>query len=71
VQASKPSEFSKKGYRTVPEGLAWWSSFFDYIADDTKLAKGFETNGRVWVPDLEWVVNATNFQKIIDGKYNK
>jgi hypothetical protein len=35
------------------------------------LAKGFETKGRVWVPDLEWVVNATNFQKIIDGKYNK
>jgi uncharacterized protein YdaU (DUF1376 family) len=71
VQASKPSEFSKKGYRTVPEGLTWWSSFFDYIAEDTKLAKGFETNGRVWLPDLEWVVNATNFQKIIDGKYNK
>ena len=71
VQASKPSEFSKKGYRTVPEGLTWWSSFFDYIAEDTKLAKGFETNGRVWVPDLEWVVNATNFQKISDGKYYK
>ena len=71
IQASKPSEFSKKGYSTVSEGLTWWASFFDYIADDTKLAKGFETNGRVWVPDLEWVVNATNFQKIIDGKYNK
>ena len=71
VQASKASTFSKNGYRTVSEGLTWWSSFFDYIAEDTKLAKGFETNGRVWVPDLEWVVNATNFQKIIDGKYNK
>jgi uncharacterized protein YdaU (DUF1376 family) len=71
VQASKPSPFSKNGYKTVPDGLKWWESFFAYIAEDTTLAKGFETKGRVWVPDLEWVVNATNFQKIIDGKYNK
>jgi hypothetical protein len=28
-------------------------------------------NDRTWLPDLEWVVNAANFQKIIDGKYNK
>lgn len=71
VQAGKPSAYSPKGYRSLQEGLEWWDGFLGYIAQDTKLADGFETGGRVWRPDFEWVVNATNFQKIIDGKYNK
>jgi len=71
IQASKPSNYSPKGYGTVEDGLSWWDSFFGYIANDTTLAKGFETKDRTWRPDLEWIVNATNFQKIIDGKYNK
>ena len=70
-QAAKPSAYSPKGYKTLQEGLDWWDGFLGYIAQDTKLASGFETGGRVWRPDLEWVVNAANFQKIIDGKYNK
>ena len=71
IQASKPSSYSPDGYKTTEEGLRWWDSFFGYIATDTSLPKGFDTKGRTWRPDLEWVVNATNFQKIIDGKYNK
>ena len=71
IQAAKPSDYSKDGYKTVEDGLRWWDSFFGYIANDTTLAKGFETNGRTWRPDLEWIVTAANFQKIIDGKYDK
>jgi len=71
IQASKPSAYSPDGYKTTEDGLKWWDSFFGYIANDTSLAKGFEAKGRTWLPDLEWVVNATNFQKIIDGKYTK
>jgi len=71
VQASRPSEYSPKGYNSLPEGLAWWNSFFGYIADDTSLPKGFESNGRTWKPDLVWIINPTNFAKIIDGKYSK
>jgi hypothetical protein len=71
VQASRPSEYSPKGYNSLPDGLAWWDSFFGYIANDTSLAKGFETNGRTWQPDLVWIINPTNFAKIIDGKYSK
>lgn len=71
IQASKPSAYSPKGYSNVFDGLDWWSSFFEYIAKETKLAQGFESNGRSWKPDLEWIVNASNFAKIIDGKYNK
>ena len=71
LQAAKPSEFSPKGYANQADGLAWWDSFFGYIAKDTKLAQGFETKDRTWRPDLVWIVNATNFAKIIDGKYQK
>jgi len=71
LQAAKPSDYSPDGYKTQDEGLKWWDGFFAYIAKDTSLAKGFESKGRTWLPDLEWVVNATNFQKIIDGKYDK
>lgn len=71
IQASKPSAYSGEGYKTLDKGLEWWDSFFAYIASDTKLATGFESQGRTWRPDLEWVVNSTNFQKIIDGKYDK
>ena len=71
IQASKPSAYSGDGYKTLDKGLEWWDSFFAYIASDTKLATGFESQGRTWRPDLEWIVNSTNFQKIIDGKYDK
>jgi len=71
LQAAKPSVFSPNGYDNQSDGLAWWDSFFAYIANDTKLANGFETKDRTWRPDLVWIVNATNFAKIIDGKYQK
>jgi uncharacterized protein YdaU (DUF1376 family) len=71
IQASKPSAYSPDGYQTEEDGIKWWDSFFGYIAKDTSLSNGFESQGRTWRPDLEWVVNATNFQKIIDGKYSK
>ena len=71
IQAAKPSPYSEDGYATSEEGLQWWDSFFSYIANHTKLANGFESNGRVWTPDLPWVLNATNFQKIVDGRYDK
>ena len=71
IQAGKPSDYSPEGYKTTEAGIKWWDSFFGYIAKDTKLSAGFESQGRTWRPDLEWIVNATNFQKIIDGKYDK
>ena len=70
-QASRPSAYSPEGYSNEADGIRWWNSFFAYIARDTSLSNGFETAGRTWRPDLEWVMNATNFQKIIDGKYTK
>ena len=70
IQAAKPSPFNESGYSTLQDGLSWWSSFFAYVAE-TQLANGFDNNGRIWRPDLEWVIKPANFQKIIDGKYEK
>ena len=70
-QAAKSSNYSPEGYKTLEGGLKWWDSFFGYIANDTKLATGFQNKERTWQPDLAWIVNATNFAKIIDGKYSK
>ena len=71
IQASHPSSYSPDGYATKEKGLEWWGSFFDYIAKKTTLANGFESNGRIWKADLEWIITASNFAKIIDGKYTK
>ena len=70
AEASKPSGYSD-GYTTVADGLAWWGSFFDHIAKESTLGNGFETNGRIWRPDLPWMLIPTNFAKITDGKYRK
>ena len=70
IQASKKSSYSD-GYGTLDDGIGWWNDFFEYISKGTKLANGFENDGRIWKPTLEWVLKLENFQKIIDGKYNK
>jgi hypothetical protein len=41
------------------------------VKASSTLAQGFKTKDRTWHPDLEWIINATNFAKIIDGKYSK
>lgn len=71
IQASKPSNYSPDGYKTRESGLKWWDSFFAYIANDSSLNNGFKTKDRTWLPDLEWITTASNFAKIIDGKYAK
>lgn len=71
IQAAKPSNYSPEGYSTKDGGLAWWDSFFSYIAKDSSLANGFKNKDRTWQPDLEWIITASNFAKIIDGKYSK
>lgn len=68
-EAAAKSTFSE-GYATTSDGLSWWDDFFRYIGE-TRLAQGFEGKDRSWRPDLEWITKKANFQKIIDGKYDK
>lgn len=50
------------------QNIDWWTGFFEFIAKSDFLT------GRTEKPfncDLEWIVNSTNFVKIIEGKYHK
>lgn len=71
-QCAKPSAgHFGGGYETKEDGLRFWDSFFEYIAKKTTLATGYESNGRVWRPDLEWICKPANFAKIVDERYAK
>ena len=69
VQASRPSEYSPAGYRTREEGLHWWDTFFAYIATGTTLPQGYGQGDRKWLPTLDWLAKAENFNKVIEQRY--
>jgi hypothetical protein len=47
------------------QSLEWWAKLFQYIAkSDFLTGKASE-----WQADLEWIINASNLVKIIEGKY--
>ena len=58
----------RKGTRmatTPAEGLAWFGRFFAYVAkSDWLTGKDGE-----WSSDLGWLVNAANFEKVLQGNY--
>lgn len=53
---------------TKRQSIEWWAGFFDYIAKSDFLTGKTE---KPFNCDLEWIVNSTNFVKIIEGKYHK
>jgi len=59
---------SRKGERmatTREEGLAWFSRFFGYVGKSAFLMG----NSSDWSCDLIWLVNAANFEKVLQGSY--
>ncbi len=70
-QCAVPSAVSK-GYTTEDEGLRYWRKFFDYVAKSQKLVNGIpRADGSPWQPDLEWLMKAGNFAKVVEGKYHE
>lgn len=58
----------RKGTRmaeTVEDGLAWFDRYFAYVAESDWLT------GRAgdWSADLGWLVNSSNFEKVLQGNY--
>ncbi len=47
------------------QDIAWWDKFFSYIATSDFLT-GKESK---WQADIEWILNASNIVKILEGKY--
>lgn len=47
------------------QNLDWWNKFFVFIAKSDFLT------GKVtdWQADIEWILNSSNFIKILEGKY--
>ncbi len=58
----------RKGERmatTEAEGVEWFGRFFDYVSHSDHL---MGRNGK-WASDLIWLVNKSNFEKVIQGSY--
>lgn len=53
------------------QNLDWWDRFFAYIAkSDFLTGKVSDRNGRAFEISLDWIVTASSFAKIIEGKYD-
>lgn len=53
----------EKIYEDLESGLAWWRKLFSRAAES-----GFLTEGRFF--DLDWLLKADNFRKVIEGNYS-
>lgn len=47
------------------QNLEWWDRFFAYVATSDFLTGKSTT----WQADIEWLLNASNIVKVIEGKY--
>jgi hypothetical protein len=51
--------------------LEWWDRFFVHVAkSDFLTGKVSNREGRAFEVSLDWIVTASNFAKIIEGKYD-
>tara|TARA_B100000787_G_scaffold169335_1_gene160264 strand:+ start:4911 stop:5636 length:726 start_codon:yes stop_codon:yes gene_type:complete len=47
-----------------------WAEFFGYVGSSDFLM-GRTSGDRVWSADFEWLINASNFVKVIEGQYHQ
>lgn len=54
------------------QNLEWWRKFFDYVSQSEFLTgRAPAAQGRdPFVVSLDWLVNPSNFAKVIEGKYH-
>jgi uncharacterized protein YdaU (DUF1376 family) len=55
-------------------GLDWFRWFFGHVASSPFLTGNGKPNrdtGRVWSADFDWLMNPTNFARIVDGRYHR
>ena len=54
------------------QSLEYWERFFRHVAASPFLTGKVEgKDGRVFLPGLEWLVKASNFAKVIEGRYHE
>ena len=61
----------KARWQDMPN-LEEWSAYFRLVARCPHLiGRGDPWNGRTWKADFDWLINPTNFTKVIEGKYGE
>jgi uncharacterized protein YdaU (DUF1376 family) len=51
--------------------LVWFADFFEHIGKSKFLTgRVSDKSGRAFTADLEWILKASNFAKIVEGKYH-
>lgn len=56
---------------TQAQGLEWFGDFFrDVRKSRFLIGLGPAKDGRVWRADLDWLMNSTNFLKVVEGRYH-
>lgn len=62
----------ERGWTSADEGLAFFRKLFGYVGRSSFLTgRGRATDGRPpFVVELEWLVNRSNWAKVLEGKYH-
>lgn len=61
----------EKKYQTEDEGLAYWKRYFEYCASSPFLTGKVQKGDKpAFTADMEWLINASNFVKVIEGRYH-
>jgi uncharacterized protein YdaU (DUF1376 family) len=64
-------DLTKVGPIKAEDVLNWWADFFQHISKSKFLTgKTNSKDGRAFTADLEWILKASNFAKIVEGKYH-
>ena len=72
VMTEKRKKWLKSRWREneAMQTVERWAAYFDYVSKSDFLM-GRTAGDRVWSADFEWLVNATNFVKVGEGKYHQ
>jgi len=64
---------TEKRWATERDGLAWFRKLFGYVGESQFLTGRSNTpyGKRPFVIELEWLVNPTNWAKVVEGKYHQ
>ena len=67
------NEKRKEGkFSTVEEGVAYFKRFFQYVSKSAFLmGKVANRDGRAFQADIRWLLKASNFDKVVEGKYHE
>jgi hypothetical protein len=67
------NEKRKEGkFSTVDEGVEYFRKFFKYVGQSAFLmGRVTSRDGRTFQADIRWLLKASNFDKVLEGKYHE